>query len=479
MISRRTALLALATAAAMTTAAACSAASSKPPATAATRATVSATAASSAGATATAGASLPDSPVGAQARWLFAAVVHPPIPAAAITAHFDKTVLSKVSPAQLDTTLAQVKSLRLDAITTSTNDQLVMTVTVNGQSKLQVAISVDAAGLISGLLLQPPGPQPTAPPVPTTWAGVESQVRSVAPQVRMLVAKVSGGTCQTVQAIGAGTPAPLGSAFKLYVLDALARAVASGKVSWNQQLTVTDQLKSLPSGELQNEPDGTRVTVRQAAADMISDSDNTAANLLMALLGRPAVEAAAAASGMADPGLDTPFLTTRELFVLKLVDWPQLANRYLAQPAAGRQALLTSTVDRVPYSELTAANAAAWTAPRDIGSLEWFASPTDICHVYGLLAALAGSNPGLAPVASVLQINNGGMNLDSSQWRSVWFKGGSEPGVLTLNYLATTRGGQSYVVSVLAENPKAALSETAATLTLISAVKGAFELAAR
>jgi beta-lactamase class A len=407
--------------------------------------------------------------VGAQARWLFAAVTRPPISAAAITAHFDKAVLAQVTPAQLDAVLAGVKTLRLDAITLNTSDSLVMTVTVNG-SQLQISLTVDSAGLISGFLLQPP-------PAPTTWTGVDSQVRSVAPQVRMLVAKVSGNACQPVHAIDAGTPAPLGSAFKLYVLDALARAVASGKVSWNQQLTVTSQLKSLPSGELQNDPDGTRVTVQQAAADMISVSDNTAANLLMALLGRPAVEAAAD-SGMADPGLNVPFLTTRELFVLKLIDWPRLADSYLAQTPAGRQAMLTSTVDRVPYSVLTAINPALWTGPRDIDSLEWFASPTDICHVYASLAALA-AQPNLAPVASVLQINNGGMTLDSSQWRSVWFKGGSEPGVLTLNYLATTSDGQTYVVSVLAENPKAALSETTATLTLISAIKGAFQLAAR
>jgi hypothetical protein len=50
--------------------------------------------------------------------------------------------------------------------------------------------------------------------------------------------------------------------------------------------------------------------------------------------------------------------------------------------------------------------------------------------------------------------------------------------VLTLNYLATTRGGQSYVVSVLAENPAAPIAQTAASLTLLSAIKGAFELAA-
>jgi beta-lactamase class A len=94
------------------------------------------------------------------------------------------------------------------------------------------------------------------------------------------------------------------------VLDALARAIAAGTVSWDQRLTLTSQLTSLPSGELATEPAGTQVTVLQAAQDMISSSDNTAADLLITLAGRPAVEAAAAAAGMADPALDTPFLTT-------------------------------------------------------------------------------------------------------------------------------------------------------------------------
>jgi beta-lactamase class A len=35
--------------------------------------------------------------------------------------------------------------------------------------------------------------------------------------------------------------APLGSAFKLYVLDALARAVAAGKVSWRRWQHPADQ----------------------------------------------------------------------------------------------------------------------------------------------------------------------------------------------------------------------------------------------
>jgi hypothetical protein len=300
-------------------------------------------------------------------------------------------------------------------------------------------------------------------------------VKSAAPGVSLLVARVSGGTCHPVQAIGAATARPLGSAFKLYVLDALARAVAGGKLSWNQRLTVTSSLKSLPSGALQSEPDGTQVTVRQAADDMISASDNTAANLLMALVGRAAVEAAAKDTGLADPSRDVPFLSTRELFALKLVDWPTLAQRYLAGTPAARQALLTNTVDKIPYATLTQANAAAWTTPRDIDSIEWFASPADICGAYASLDNLAASDKN---IGRTLEINNGGLGLDPSQWPAVWFKGGSEPGVLTLNYLATTSGGQTYLVSVLAENPTGTISDSAAE-ALLGAVKGAFQLAGR
>ncbi len=346
-------------------------------------------------------------------------------------------------------------------------------VTANGTSRLAVSMVTDARGLISGLLLRPASTS-KAPPVPTAWSGVDRMIRSVAPQVHFLVAAVHGNTCRPVHAIGAATPAPLGSAFKLYVLDALARAVAAGTVSWDQPLTVTSQVKSLPSGILQNDPDGTRVSVRQVAAGMISISDNTAANMLIALLGRPAVAGRdpGDGDGRPRPGRAVPHheRTVRP----QARRLAEAGQRYLALGAAGRQAMLSGTVDRVPLSALPAA---PWTEPRDIGSLEWFASPTDICHVFASLATLA-RQPKLAPLAGILARNAGGMTLDPSQWRPVWFKGGSEPGVLTLNYLATTRTGQAYVASVLAADPAAPLAQDSAVLTLISAVKGALQLAA-
>jgi hypothetical protein len=417
--------------------------------------------------------SLPGTPPGQQARWFLGAVTHVPLPTAEIEAHFDRAFLAVVPPAQLNATLQGVSAVQVDSIATSTSEAIVFVVTVNATTRLSVSLAVDASGLISGLFLRPAGAPPTAPPVPSTWAGVDHMVRSVAPDARLLVASVTGGTCQPVQAIGATTPAPLGSAFKLYVLDALAQAIASGRVSWGQELTITSKTKSLLGGVLESEPDGTRVTVKQVASDMISISDNTAADMLISLVGRSAVEQATRATGMADPALDVPFLTTREMLVLKLDDWPKLAQRYLALGPAGRLALLTGTVDEVPIGGFTS----AWARPRDINTLEWFASPTDICHVYASLATLA-RRPELAPISGVMSLNPGDMSLPPGQWRSVWFKGGSEPGVLTLNYLATTKAGHTYVVSMLAEDPTAPISQTSATLSLISAAKGAFELAA-
>jgi hypothetical protein len=460
----RTMAAALAAAGIVTAIAACSGSAQQPP-------SPTATVSAAAGTTA---ATLPATPPGAQARWLLGAIEHQPIPAAAFTAHFDQVFLAKIPAAQINGVLAHVTSVRLDTVLTSTSEFVTLAVTDGGQPQI-VSLSVDAHGLINGLELAPEPSQP-ALTVPATWAAVDRQVQQAAPQTRLLVARVTGGGCQTVNAVDATTPAPLGSAFKLYVLDALARAIANGTVSWNQRLTLTSQLMSLPSGELSTEPAGTQVTVVQAAQDMISSSDNTAADLLLTLVGRTAVESAAADSGMADPALDTPFLTTRELFVLKLDDWPSLASRYLALGPAGRQAMLTGTVDRVPLSALRATAPAGWTQPRDIGTLEWFASPADICRVYASLATLS-RQPGLAPVASILAINNGSLPLDPRQWSTTWFKGGSEPGVVTLNYLATTRTGQSYMVSVLSANPSAPIPQPA-TVQLLGAIKAAFTLAA-
>jgi hypothetical protein len=113
-------------------------------------------------------------------------------------------------------------------------------------------------------------------------------------------------------------------------------------------------------------------------------------------------------------------------------------------------------------------------APRDVGSLEWFASPDDLCRAFVGLQRME-ARPGLAPIGTVLSVNRGDIDLDQSQWPTVWFKGGSEPGVLTLGYLARTATGKTFVVVAMVENPSAPLAAPA-TLKLLTVVHGAFGL---
>ena len=419
---------------------------------------------------------VPDAPVGGQLTWFLRAVADTPWSPQLIRAHFDSGFLAQLSPADINSDTAP-----LDASVPSSGaspigvlwqdparhpDSLLAVASFGGQ-QLTVTIVVDGAGLISGLLLTP------YQPPPASWAQADRQLAALAPDASLLAARVSpGGKCTPVHQVAAAAAQPLASMFKLFVLGALAHQVAAGQVSWTQDLTVTDALKSPGSGSLQDVPAGTRVSVRQTALQMISISDNTAADMLIHLAGRTAVQAQDR-QWSAHAALNVPFLTTREAFLLKDFD-PTLAQRYLSLAPGQRAAFLASSVDPLPVSQEQLQNMGTG-LPTDIDTIEWFASPDDICRAFAGLQQLA-TQPALAPLGPILSANNGGIGLDPAQWPTIWFKGGSEPGVLTLGYLATNSKGQTFVVVAMLSDPAAALPPSAAP-ELLAIVRGAFGLA--
>lgn len=129
--------------------------------------------------------SFPGTPVGRQARWLVGALAHLPIPAADITAHFDRAYLALVpapAAAALNASFVGLHNLRVDSITTSTTTTLVFVVTVNGKVEWDVRIEVDPKGLISDLHAQPVGSSPNtvpAPPSPVTTAPATTKASGV------------------------------------------------------------------------------------------------------------------------------------------------------------------------------------------------------------------------------------------------------------------------------------------------------------
>ena len=104
----------------------------------------------------------------------------------------------------------------------------------------------------------------------------------------------TNGKCDLVAGTNTDLSLPLASIFKLYVLLAVSESVKAGTVSWDDQLTVTKEGKIVGAAGLDDVPDGTTVSVRTAAQQMISASDNMATDMLIQRLGPGAVERALA-----------------------------------------------------------------------------------------------------------------------------------------------------------------------------------------
>ena len=428
----------------------------------------------------------PDAPVGRQLTWFLRAVADLPWSRQLIQDHFNAGFLAQISPDEINSFLAGLPALGASVPSSGASltgllsqgradDPVALSaVAAFGGVELTVDIAVDRAGLISGLALLP------YQPPPASWAQADRDLAALAPGASLLAARVSpGGACTPVHQVAASAARPLDSMFKLFVLGALARQIAAGRVSWDQDLTVTDALKSTGNsdpgfgpGYLQDVPAGTRVSVEQTALQMISMGDTTAADMLIHLVGRSAVEAQDR-QWSAHAARNVPFLTTRELFLLKYAD-PALADRYLRLAPGQRAAFLASAVDPLPLSQAQLANAAT-APPAGIDTLEWFASPDGICRAFAELQQLA-AQPALAPLGPILSATGGSLGLDPARWPTVWPKGGSEPGVLTVGCLATSSKGQTFVVVAMLSDPAAALPPAAGP-GLLAIVRGAFELA--
>lgn len=236
----------------------------------------------------------------------------------------------------------------------------------------------------------------------------------------------------------------IGSAFKLWVLDALAEDIARGKRRWSDVVPLS--VRSLPSGVMQTWPQGSPVTLATLATQMISISDNTATDQLIKVLGRDAIAARVRATGHSAPSRMLPMLTTLEAFSLKLGPAAP-RDSYIAASDAQQSAMLarlgpTFSPDRLSLGQL--APGKVW----HIDTIEWFASPRDMVGVMQSLQRR--KDPRVMQILSV----NSGLGLEAAkQFSRLGFKGGSEEGVLNLTWLAQNKAGEWYVVSASWNDP--------------------------
>ena len=350
---------------------------------------------------------------------------------------FTDAFLQEVPADQLESHLETTRSageLTLVAVTEEATGQV--TLRLSGDEPLLILLAVDEEGLISGLRLSP-DISATAPQL-DSWEEVDAGLTDLGATTQVYAADVRDGVCHPVYESPDSEPAPSGSAFKLIVLSAVVDAVADGDLAWDDELTLTADLKSLPSGQLQDEEDGATVTVREAAELMIAISDNTGTDLLMDAVGDERVQAAVETVAE-DPDRLTPLLTTREFFLL---GWgaPEVQEQWAQADAQERVAL----VDDLP-SDLSGLHPFSVTTPAWTEGVGWFLTGPELCAVHAILQEQAQTEAG-EPVRDILSANPG--LVPPSQVTYQGFKGGSAPGVLAMTFYQETGDGDGRVFTM-------------------------------
>jgi len=322
-----------------------------------------------------------------------------------------------------------------------------------------IELRTNAAGMVDRFTVE------LRPPAIKKWADIDAELTKSGARYSYQVSKVTDGRCSTVAGTDTDLSLPLASIFKLYVLLAVADAVKAGTVSWNDSLTVTEEAKAVGSAGLEELPAGAQVSVRTAAQEMISASDNMATDLLIARLGSGAVERALVAAGHHDPASMTPFPTMHELFS---VGWgePDLREQWKHASRQDRVKLLQQTNSRPFQPDPTRTH-----TPASPDGVEWYGSAADICRVHAALQAAAVGKA--EPVKQILS-SIPGIDLDRTKWPYIGAKGGNLPGDLTFSWYAVDHTGQPWVVSFQLNWPH--FYSTTAAGWLLSIVHQTFDM---
>ncbi len=399
----------------------------------------------------------PSTPAGEALAWVLAAINTGSATAADVTAHFSPAFLQQVPASDVLQVFAQLLPYAQWILTgfegAVTPSALTAVVSQNEGEYWRVAIVMDASSptLMDGLTLDI---APDLDPKLQTFADLDTAIVNVAPGVSALAASIDASGCTAIDAVDATQTRPLGSQFKLWILAALAQDVQAGTHAWTDLITIQDQYKSLPSGTYQNLANGTQLSAQSFAEQMISQSDNTAADHLLWFLGRAQVESMLTTTHHHDPASDAPFLTTREAFDIKLLLSPTDRMTYESDSTAAKRTLLAqydTTLDPRTYT-------GSWVNPIDIDQVEWFATPMDLCNVMQSLKTF-GDQAATAEVYHALSINPGVAD-EAGLFQYVGFKGGSEPGVLTMSWLVQRKSDGAWrYYGVEYENPTAPITQ--------------------
>ncbi len=347
--------------------------------------------------------------------------------------------------------LTAVPPTQLKAITSSLHTQYGKAITVtgvnrNGPNSATLTVELERAIATVEITVESAAPNKVAGLLATGFAvkgdsigKIEADFKALSGRGGFLVQKLDGSEATQ---LNAQQQFATGSTFKLYILAELASQIAAGQRKWSDVVPLDQRAYS--SSATQGWPRGTPVTLQTLATWMISVSDNAATDELIRVLGRDAVEKKLASIGHSAPDKALPLLTTVEAFALK--SNAALRSRFEKASEAQQRDILDSQAAALSYDKIDLSQLGS--GPVAIDSIEWSASPADIALLLNHLHRIDSKT-----ALDIMAVNKGVAPASAAKWRYLGYKGGSEPGVIAMSFLAQSKAGDWYAISGAWNNP--------------------------
>jgi beta-lactamase class A len=364
--------------------------------------------------------------------------------------YFSTTFLAAVPPAQFkavtDSMIAQYgRPLRVLSSTKSrASGSTVKLAFEKGVATVEIDVEPVAPGKVIGLLFS--GFEVTGDSI----GAISQEFKALPGSSGFVLAELpDNGQPRIIATHNPAQQFAIGSTFKLYILAELAAQVKAGERKWSDVVPLTHH--SFSSSATQGWPKDSPVTLFTLAGWMVSVSDNGATDTLLFALGREAVERKLATIGHSAPDKTLPFLSTVEAFALKAD--PELRARFLKATEEQQRDLLTREKGKLTLAKIN--GSAIGGAPASIDTVEWFASPYDLLTLLRHIRLQRDDR-----MMSVMGINDGLGPAAAKRWQYAGYKGGSEPGVISMSYLLRSPGGKWFVATGSWNNTEAEVDQS-------------------
>jgi beta-lactamase class A len=139
------------------------------------------------------------------------------------------------------------------------------------------------------------------------WA-IEQELARSGGRFACVVVRMQGATPQELVSLNPTLLFPAASLAKVPILIEVARQVEQGQLSWDTRYTLPDSVRVSSSGVIADLSPDLQPTLRDLAHLMITISDNTAANMLLRMVGFDAINATLQQLGLQATRLERRFM---------------------------------------------------------------------------------------------------------------------------------------------------------------------------